>query len=210
MGHAEKNDRPDNYDINVFINCPFDDEYISLLEAIVFTVLYFGFLPRSAKESRDGKESRINKIKKIISECRFGVHDLSRIELSKGLYPRFNMPFELGLDIGCAEFGADYFSEKSILILDRRKYRFRAFLSDISGQDPSIYGGSVRGIIREVRDWLHPHIQSPPGAETIYRDYIRFRRAEPKLRSRLKKDAMGTLSFLDYLEVVRLWLRENG
>ncbi len=210
MANVERANRPDNYDLNVFINCPFDDEYVLFFEAIVFTVLYLGFTPRTAKESRDGKETRIDKIKRIISECRFGLHDLSRIELSKGLYPRFNMPFELGIDIGCAEFGFGHFREKSILILDRKKYRFRVFISDISGQDPAIYSGSIHRIIREVRDWLHQHATHPPGADAIYRDYKRFRKAEFNLRRKLRKDKKGTLSFMDYSDVVNLWLKDNG
>ncbi len=32
---------------NVFINCPFDSEYNSLLRPILFTIVYFGFIPQT-------------------------------------------------------------------------------------------------------------------------------------------------------------------
>ncbi|HEX5316001.1 MAG TPA: hypothetical protein VFX22_05050 [Candidatus Kapabacteria bacterium] len=189
----EKRNRPENFNVNVFINCPFDEEYRPLFEAIIFTVFYLGFIPRSAMESKNGKETRIDKIKRIISECKFGVHDLSRIELSKGIYPRFNMPFELGLDMGCSEFGNDHLDSKSVLIMDRRKYRFRAFISDISGQDPAIHGGTVKGVVREIRNWLHTYVSQLPGVEAILRDYKRFRSQEAELRRILRKIIKGHL-----------------
>jgi len=31
---------PEDFDKNVFINCPFDQEYLSLLRPLLFTILY--------------------------------------------------------------------------------------------------------------------------------------------------------------------------
>jgi len=36
---------PDEYEQNVFINCPFDDDYAPLFEAIVFAINDAGFRP---------------------------------------------------------------------------------------------------------------------------------------------------------------------
>jgi hypothetical protein len=41
----------------------------------------------------------------MIRECRYGIHDLSRIELNEAQYPRFNMPFELGIFFGARYIG---------------------------------------------------------------------------------------------------------
>lgn len=41
---------------NVFINCPFDDEYQPLFRALVFAVQDCGFVARSALERDDGSE----------------------------------------------------------------------------------------------------------------------------------------------------------
>ena len=87
-----------NYEKNVFINCPFDEEYLSLLRPILFTIIYLGFIPRVPLESFDSGEPRFNKICELIKQSRYGIHDLSRIKArKKGEYFRFNMPFELGL-----------------------------------------------------------------------------------------------------------------
>lgn len=43
------------------------------------------------------------------------------------------MPFELGLDHGCARFGDGQLGGKSILILEKNRYDYQKGLSDISG-----------------------------------------------------------------------------
>jgi hypothetical protein len=55
-----------------------------------------------ALEDDDAGEFRLSKIERIIEECKFGIHDLSAVALdvATGL-PRFNMPLELGLFLGC-------------------------------------------------------------------------------------------------------------
>ena len=93
------------YDRRVFINCPFDGQYKPLFEAIVFAVRDCGLRPRCALELDDASEVRIDKIFKIIAECRYGVHDISRTEVASasGL-PRFNMPVELGMFLAANRF----------------------------------------------------------------------------------------------------------
>jgi hypothetical protein len=89
-----------NYLNNVFINCPFDSDYLELRNALVFTIFDCGFIPRCALEEDDGGMVRFEKIKQIIKESKFGIHDLSRTELDIENYlPRFNMPLELGVFI---------------------------------------------------------------------------------------------------------------
>src|ERR1039457_1436875 len=96
-----------DYEESVFLNCPFDDEYKEIFNAIVFTILYCGFYVRCAKENSDTIEVRIDKIFKIIRECKYGIHDISRVELNTSNLPRFNMSLELGIFMGCKEFGDD-------------------------------------------------------------------------------------------------------
>ena len=49
------------FDDNVFINCPYDVEYLPLLRPLVFTVLYAGLNPRLASERLNSGETRISK-----------------------------------------------------------------------------------------------------------------------------------------------------
>jgi len=118
---------------DVFINCPFSVDYKDKFEAIVFTVVRSGFTARCARESDDGGEVRYAKIARIIKDCRYGIHDISKTEPDplSGL-PRFNMPFELGLFLGAKTFGAAAGRAKKALILDRDPFRYQAFLSDIA------------------------------------------------------------------------------
>jgi hypothetical protein len=138
--------QPRNPPLNrdVFINCPFDAEYKPLFEAICFTVSACGFTPRCALEEIDSGDTRIGKISRIIAGCALGIHDISRTESSgaTGL-PRFNMPFELGLFLGCKFFGGKAQRGKRTLVLDIEPYRYQRFLSDISGQDIEAHRGGL-------------------------------------------------------------------
>ncbi len=96
----------DNFERNIFINCPFDSDYKPLLRALIFIILICGLEPRIALERDDCGEERIDKIKDLIKNSKYSIHDISRMEpLKKGDLPRFNLPFELGLDMGCRTYG---------------------------------------------------------------------------------------------------------
>ncbi len=133
------------YELSVLINCPFDGSYKPLFDTIVFTVHDCGFVARSALEVDDGAQVRIERILDIIEQCRYGIHDISRTELDadSGL-PRFNMPLELGLFLGARRFGDAQQRQKKPLILDRERYRFQKFCSDIAEQDPRAHEGDPR------------------------------------------------------------------
>ena len=45
-----------DYNRNVFINCPFDNEYNYIFEALVFAVFECGLRPRCALEVSDANE----------------------------------------------------------------------------------------------------------------------------------------------------------
>jgi len=55
-----------NFEKNVFVNCPFDNDYRQLLVGIVFTIVYFGYNPRLSLERADSGETRIDKILSLI------------------------------------------------------------------------------------------------------------------------------------------------
>jgi hypothetical protein len=52
---------------DVFINCPFDDAYKPIFDAIVFAVYHLGFAARCALKVDDAGEARFAKITRIIS-----------------------------------------------------------------------------------------------------------------------------------------------
>jgi hypothetical protein len=140
---------------DVFVNCPFDEEYHHKFQALVFAIRACGFRVRCALEMDDGGETRIDKLYRIVDESRYGIHDLSRTELDAiNNLPRFNMPLELGLFLGAKRFGGDDQRAKRCLILDVEQYRYQRFISDLAGMDITSHGGDARRIVRIVRDWL--------------------------------------------------------
>jgi hypothetical protein len=186
---------PLSFDKNVFINCPFDEKYLPLFHATVFTVHDIGFTARCALEASNAGNIRIDKIQNIIAECKYSIHDLSRTQLDRRhRLPRFNMPLELGMDLGCKRFGKAHEQEKIILVMDVEPYRYQKFISDISGQDVYAHGGTQRGIVNEVREWLRPELDPtrvviPSGAEVLTR-FRQFKRALPSICSRFHWDPL--------------------
>jgi hypothetical protein len=198
-----------DYERQVFINCPFDDAYWPLMKAQMFGIQACGCRPRCARESDDAAEVRIEKILRIIQECRLGIHDLSR----KGSDPahglaRFNMPFELGLFLGAARYTRQ---RKSLLILETKPYDYQKFISDISGQDIRAHDDREDKIIRHVRDWLNTQRLGRllPGASALLALYRRFQTDTPLLLrevSMIEADA----TFLDWVSLIWVWLERNG
>ena len=97
------------YARSVFINCPFDGEYLPIFRAVVFTVSVCGFVPRCSLEHDDASQVRLEKIYRLIGSSAFGIHDISRTELDgENQLPRFNMPLELGFFLGAKQFGSGW------------------------------------------------------------------------------------------------------
>jgi hypothetical protein len=143
------------FETDVFVNCPFDNEYLPLLRPILFTIVDLGFNPRIALESLDSGRPRIEKIISLVENSKFAVHDLSRIQAVRaGEYYRLNMPFELGLDVGCRLFKGGQWSLKKCLILEAEPYRYQAAISDISNSDIASHGNEPARALSAVRNWL--------------------------------------------------------
>ena len=154
----------DDFDRSVFVNCPFDEDYDQILQAVLFCLVRFGLTPRIATERSDAGESRINKILDLIGSSRYSVHDLCRCQArDKGEYYRLNMPFELGLDFGCRRYGGGRLATKVILVLEAERYRYQAAISDLAGSDVEAHHGDYQHAVRKVRNWL----AGMPGFEAI-------------------------------------------
>ena len=70
----------DDFDRSAFVNCPFDEDYDHILQAVLFCLVRFGLKPRIATARSDASEPRINKIIDLIRSSRYWVHDLSRCQ----------------------------------------------------------------------------------------------------------------------------------
>jgi hypothetical protein len=201
-----------DYGQNVFINCPFDSGYRPLFEAIAFVTYDCGFYLRTALEVDDSSQVRIEKITRIIRECRLAVHDISRTQVDRATrLPRFNMPLELGIYLGAKYFGSGEDERKVAIVLDTDRYRYQKFISDIAGQDIRAHGGSTQEAIRQVRDFLSTHREPGvflPGGEKIAQRYEHFQRALPGMCAKLHLDT-SRLNFRDLTGLIFTWLKLN-
>lgn len=195
----------------VFINCPFDKRYLILFRAALFTVLDAGFLPRCSLELDDGTEFRLGAILTLIRECKYGVHDLSRIEIdAKSKLPRFNMPFELGLFHSAKHFGETNQRQKQCLILEKEKYRYQIFISDIAGIDVAPHENSPDKLIFVLRNWLRTASKRttiPPGAKIKARFYA----FEQQIKKACKKQSINydEMPFIEIIHNMTEWLKIN-
>ena len=202
---------PHGYDRQVFLNCPFDDAYQPIFRGLVFAVYDAGLMPRCALEVSDSSQVRIDKIMALIAACRFGIHDLSRAELDAATHlPRFNMPLELGIFLGCKRFGTGHHRRKPCLVLYTEPYRYRQFMSDIAGQDPLPHRDDSETAVRRVRDWLRSETRRAniPGADAVVRRFRAFQGELPAICGQFRYQPQQ-LTFADLTHVVLEWLKKN-
>lgn len=197
----------------VFINCPFDNEYIHLLKVMVFSIIFIGYIPKLTIESSDSSQTRISKIINLISESKFGIHDLSRIKASeKGEYFRLNMPFELGLDIGNKHYSSDN-KDKKILVLCAEKYDYQKALSDFSGCDIKIHNNLEYDLIKVIREWFKEtvgvaDIAGPMGIWNRYMDFKADLDFAFKEKGFSEED-LKQISLYEYMEYTQHWYFED-
>ncbi len=194
---------------DVFINCRFDTVWQGKFEALVFGVLGCGFRARCAKEVDDAAGTRIEKLYRIIAESRFGIHDLSCVELdAANNLPRFNMPLELGFFLAAKQYGGEKQKEKRCLIFDTMPYRYQQFISDLNGMDITAHEDDERSMIRSVRNFLFTasRRKTIPTAPNLIKSYDAFVHARPEL---IADAGLGhqDLLFADYERLVISWIK---
>lgn len=197
----------DNYDKNVFINCPFDDQYDTIFHAILFTVHRCGFILRCSKEFQDTSSIRIENIMKLIDESRYSIHDLSRVTVeSQGDLPRFNMPLELGVFMGCSKWGAKKHKQKEYIIIESEQFRFKQFISDISGQDIKSHQNKPESAVTAVRTFLTNKTNDIiPSPSNIWTEYLAFQERLPELCA-ASGWVVEELTFKEHSSLVTNWL----
>ncbi|EJL6560512.1 hypothetical protein NMS15_003456 [Vibrio cholerae] len=202
----------DDYEKSVFINCPFEPQYEPIFDAILFTIYKCGYKPRCALEHDDAGQSRIDKINDIIFDCKYGFHDISKTELDlHNNLPRFNMPLELGLFLGCKRFASGRSKEIICIIFDKEKFRYQQFISDISGQDIKSHNGKPEDLIKGLRNVLNTNSDSAlPGAKTIIGQYEKYQAAKPFIKDGLGLHADDELTYSDQVKIIQQWIKFNS
>ena len=146
---------------SVFINCPFDDDFRPLFDALVLAVVACGFTPRSALESGSVANLRMDRICTALLASKYSIHDLSRCqgEGDRNL-ARFNMPLELGMAIAirAQSSGND---QHDWLVLIPERHRHSPFASDLAGFDPPCHQETPESIVPPVMAWLATRMDAP-------------------------------------------------
>lgn len=153
----------------VFLNIPYDPPFSPLFLAYVAGISAFGLVPRATLEI-PGSTRRLDRIISLIKNCRYSIHDLSRVELdpTPPATPRFNMPFELGLAVALdASFPR---KRHTWFVFETAQWRMQKSLSDLNGTDVYVHGGTVDGVFRELAKAFVRITKQPavPDMRTIY------------------------------------------
>jgi hypothetical protein len=140
--------RPQVEQDSVFLNVPYDDAFKDAFVSYLCGLVALGLTPR-ATLAIPGGVTRLDRIFELIQSCRYSLHDLSRVELdlSDPPTPRFNMPMELGMTVAWAKL---YPKRHTWFIFETRVRRTQKSISDLSGTDCNIHGGTVEGVMREL------------------------------------------------------------
>lgn len=139
----------------VFLNIPYDKKFERLFVAYIAGISALGLVPRATLEITDSTR-RLDKILRLIGNCEYSIHDLSRVELdrTKPTTPRFNMPFELGMSVAKTKRGRH--SKQNWLVFETVAHRMEKSLSDLQGTDAKIHGGRIEGVFAELCNSLKP------------------------------------------------------
>lgn len=190
----------------VFINCPFDDDYLTLLKPLIYTLKLLGFIPRIASESLDSGQVRLSKIKNLIESTSYSIHDLSRVRAKKKReYFRMNMPFELGIDMAFNDYCLDSKYKKKILILEEEQYSTKIALSDLAYSDCKCHKGEALNLIYSVRDWfLEVGIKNVPSGSNIWDKYNMFygKMAEEKMNDGYKNEDIDRMPIKEFMNFI--------
>ncbi|MCW3110460.1 MAG: hypothetical protein JWQ09_4966 [Segetibacter sp.] len=199
----------ETYKDHVFINCPFDTEYSLNLQAIVFTVYGCGFYPVSALSEDNALVNRLSKIENLIEGCQYGIHDISRTELNLQGFPRFNMPFELGIFFGAKRFGNKVQKSKNALIFERTSFTYQNYFSDLSGIDTKAHNDNRPIIIKSIRDWFVTSSKRTtiPGHLSIIDGFNNFQTALPAILVNVGLE-LSMLTFNDLCLIIEEFLKQ--
>lgn len=199
------------FEQNVFINCPFDNDFKPLLKALVFELIYLGFSPKLS-QTLSSSAIRVNQIKNLIKNCKFGIHDLSRSKaMVAGELPRFNMPYELGLDIGALEYGSRKLKTKRILILETERFHYQKVISDIAGQDIENHNDDPKTLITKVRNWFSANFpeETIVGQSVIWIAYNQFiDDLNTNLSASYTEDEIEEMPIGDFIKFANDWISE--
>jgi hypothetical protein len=198
MPQREPQRRRERY--SVFLNIPYDSAFENLYLAYIAGLSAFGLIPRATLEIPTSQR-RLQRILKLIQECAYSIHDLSRVQLDAKAprVPRFNMPFELGLAVGQNVRNR----HETWYVCETVPHRVGKSLSDLNGTDVRIHGGTIRGVFGALCD-VFVRKTRQPSVQEMYRIYLVLRRNLPTIMKQAgARDPYGARVFRDLIFAAR-------
>jgi hypothetical protein len=94
--------------------------------------------------------------------------------------------------------------------MDREKYRYQKFISDLAGVDIEAHGNNPEDVLAHVRDWLRntPGKRPAMGSNDLKGLYRKFCAALPDIAKELGQST-ESLTFPDFEQAVTTWLQES-
>jgi hypothetical protein len=169
---------------SVFLNIPYDRQFEDLYLAYIVGLTQLGLRVNAAVGVPN--QGRLETIIHLIEESNFSIHDLSRIELSKGI-PRFNMSLELGLALYRSRVTR---GRHRVYVFESKRYRAQRSTSDINLIDPKIHNGTAKGVMAGLRN-----IFRQPGDVTTVPEMLISYRAVRKRLPQFRLNAGGKSLF---------------
>ncbi len=163
----------------VFLNHPFDEEFIHLADAMSFAVVAAGLIPVSAFDLSAPDRPRLEMLVDAIQCCHYSAHDLSRSKgEGKRNWVRMNMPIEMGMALFHAIVSQR--REHRCVFFVSTPHEYKAFASDLAGLDPKCHRSSEIQLLTDMYDWLRgvvPNsiVNSQPTADIVtkFREFKR-------------------------------------
>lgn len=125
-----------------------------------------------------------------------------------------NLPFELGMDIGCKNFSHNpQHNSKKILILETNRFDYRVSLSDISGYDIKSHSDNPHDLIKAIRDWfVENHIAVCDKSPQYILDQYAFFYGDLYIKRRDNGYTVETINEIpvnELLSEISSWLEEH-
>ena len=169
---------------SAFLNIPYDSAFEDLYLAYIVGITQFGL--RVNATLAVPSQGRLQTIISLIEASDVSIHDLSRIESSRGV-PRFNMPVELGLALYRSHVTK---GKHRVFILESKRYRAQRSTSDVNGIDPQIHKGTPKGLMGVLRN-----IFRQPGDVTTVPEMLASYRAVKQKLPDLRRNSGGKSLF---------------
>ncbi|MEO8961079.1 MAG: hypothetical protein ABI325_04305 [Ginsengibacter sp.] len=129
--------------------------------------------------------------------------------MKKDELPRFNMPYELGLDLGACEYGGKRLKTKRTLILETRRFHYQQVLSDIAGQDIENHNDDPKTLITKIRNWISDNSTDLViGQSQIWIAFNQFNaHLNTSLASTYSKKDIDEMPIGDYIKFAKDWIQ---